>query len=42
MIKGVTFDLWNTIFNNKFYSDFRLNYFTKFLKEVKLIFHFKI
>jgi len=33
MIQLVTFDLWNTIFTNKHYSDLRFDYFTKFLKK---------
>ena len=38
MIKAITFDLWNTIFNNRFYTDFRLNYFTQFLKKKDIAF----
>ncbi len=41
MIEVITFDLWNTIFNNRFYTDFRLNYFTQFQKIDKLLFLFK-
>ncbi|MFX1259415.1 MAG: HAD family hydrolase [Promethearchaeota archaeon] len=33
MIKTVTFDLWNTIFANRFYSDIRLNYLNHFLEK---------
>ncbi|MFW9971639.1 MAG: HAD family hydrolase [Candidatus Odinarchaeota archaeon] len=33
MIKLVTFDLWNTIFVNKHYSDLRVDYFIRFLKK---------
>ena len=32
MIQAITFDLWNTIFTNKFYSDLRLKYLTQFLE----------
>lgn len=38
MIKAITFDLWNTIFENKFYSDFRLNLFILFLKQVQIVY----
>ncbi len=31
MIQAITFDLWNTIFTNKFYSKVRLKYLTQFL-----------
>ena len=33
MIEAITFDLWNTIFNNRFYTEMRLNWFTHFLDE---------
>jgi putative hydrolase of the HAD superfamily len=33
MIKVVTFDLWNTLFVNKYYNDLRLNFFIQFLNE---------
>ncbi len=36
MIEAISFDLWNTLFENKFYSDIRLKIFTKFLKERKI------
>ena len=32
MIRAITFDLWNTIFTNRFYSDLRLKYLTQFLE----------
>jgi putative hydrolase of the HAD superfamily len=32
MIQAITFDLWNTLFTNKFYSDTRLSIFTDFLE----------
>jgi putative hydrolase of the HAD superfamily len=31
-IKGITFDLWNTIFQNRFYLDERVNFLQKFLE----------
>ncbi|MFX1314981.1 MAG: HAD family hydrolase [Promethearchaeota archaeon] len=31
MIQVITFDLWNTLFINKFYSDERISYFIEFL-----------
>lgn len=31
MIQAITFDLWNTIFTNKFYSDLRFKYLTQLL-----------
>ena len=40
MIKAITFDLWNTIFDNKFYSDFRLNCFTLFLQKKQIVYDF--
>ncbi len=33
MIEAITFDLWNTIFNNRFYTEMRLNWFSHFLDE---------
>ena len=33
MIKAITFDLWNTIFTNRFYTEVRLNWFSQFLNE---------
>ncbi len=36
MIKAITFDLWNTIFDNRFYSDFRLNFFTLFIEKKQI------
>jgi len=33
MIQAITFDLWNTLFNNRFYTEMRLNWFTQFLNE---------
>ncbi|MFX0037363.1 MAG: HAD family hydrolase [Candidatus Hermodarchaeota archaeon] len=33
MIKTVTFDLWNTIFTNRFYSDMRLHLLNHFLEK---------
>ncbi len=48
MIYTITLDLWNTIFNNKSYSDFRLDFFIQFLEkkhiaisleEIKKAFH---
>jgi len=36
MIEAISFDLWNTLFENKFYSDIRLKNFTEFLKERKI------
>lgn len=32
MIQAITFDLWNTLLTNKFYSDMRISFFTKFLE----------
>lgn len=37
MIEAITFDLWNTIFENKFYSDFRLNLFIQFLEKKQIV-----
>ena len=36
MIKAVTFDLWNTIFANRFYSDIRLHYLNHFLEKEEI------
>ncbi len=33
MIEAVTFDLWNTLFTNRNYTEFRVNYLTYILKE---------
>ncbi len=33
MIEAVTFDLWNTLFTNRNYTEFRVNYLTDVLKE---------
>ncbi|NVM36114.1 MAG: HAD family hydrolase [Candidatus Lokiarchaeota archaeon] len=41
MIEVITFDLWNTIFNNRFYTDFRLNYFTQFLEKRQIAISFQ-
>ncbi|MFW9999864.1 MAG: HAD family hydrolase [Candidatus Hodarchaeota archaeon] len=38
MIQAITFDLWNTIFTNKFYTEIRINWFTQFLKERDIFF----
>jgi HAD superfamily hydrolase (TIGR01549 family) len=38
MIQLITFDLWNTIFNNRHYSDLRFDYFVQFLKEKQIPF----
>ncbi|MFX0038161.1 MAG: HAD family hydrolase [Promethearchaeota archaeon] len=38
MIQLVTFDLWNTIFTNKHYSDLRFDYFIQFLKKNQIKF----
>jgi len=38
MIEVITFDLWNTIFNNRFYTDFRLDYFTQFLEKKDIVY----
>ena len=35
MIQAITFDLWNTLFNNKSYSELRLQNFFRFLQERK-------
>ncbi|MFX1328227.1 MAG: HAD family hydrolase [Promethearchaeota archaeon] len=40
MIKTVTFDLWNTIFANRFYSDIRLHYLNHFLKKNEIVLSF--
>ena len=36
MIEAISFDLWNTLFENKFYSDIRLKMFSEFLNERKI------
>ena len=36
MIQAITFDLWNTLFSNKSYSELRLQLFFRFLKERKI------
>ncbi|MFX0023111.1 MAG: HAD family hydrolase [Candidatus Hermodarchaeota archaeon] len=41
MIHLVTFDLWNTIFTNKHYSDLRLDYFIEFLNDNQIPFSLK-
>ncbi|MFX1377469.1 MAG: HAD family hydrolase [Promethearchaeota archaeon] len=41
MIELVTFDLWNTIFTNKHYSDLRFDYFIQFLKKNQIPFSLK-
>lgn len=41
MIQLVTFDLWNTIFSNKHYSDVRFDYFINFLKKNQITFSLK-
>ena len=33
MIEAVTFDLWNTLFTNRSYTEFRVNYLADVLKE---------
>ncbi|TFF63514.1 MAG: HAD family hydrolase [Promethearchaeota archaeon] len=33
MIKAITFDLWNTVIKNKFYSNERINFFLDILKK---------
>lgn len=40
MIQAITFDLWNTIFTNRFYSDLRLNYLTQLLERRQIPFSF--
>lgn len=41
MIQAITFDLWNTLFSNKFYSDMRISFFTNFLETQRIIYSFK-
>ncbi|MFW9818024.1 MAG: HAD family hydrolase [Candidatus Thorarchaeota archaeon] len=41
MIHLVTFDLWNTIFTNKHYSDLRFDYFIQFLNKKQIPFSLK-
>jgi len=38
MIQAITFDLWNTIFINKFYSDLRLKYLIQFLESKEILY----
>ena len=33
MIQAITFDLWNTIFTNRFYTEKRFNWFIQYLSE---------
>ncbi|MFX1320871.1 MAG: HAD family hydrolase [Promethearchaeota archaeon] len=42
MIQAITFDLWNTLFTNKFYSDMRISFFTNFLETRGIIHSFKM
>ena len=42
MIQAITFDLWNTLLTNKFYSDMRISYFTNFLETRGIIHSFKM
>lgn len=37
MIKAVTFDLWNTLFTDRNYADFRVDYLEKALKERHIV-----
>ena len=41
MIQLVTFDLWNTLFTNKHYTDMRLDYFIQFLNKNHIPFSLK-
>jgi putative hydrolase of the HAD superfamily len=41
MIRVITFDLWNTLFVKKSYSEIRLNSFFNFLKEEEIFIPFK-
>ena len=41
MIKLVTFDLWNTLFENKSYRDLRLYYFTQYLTKSQISYSLK-
>lgn len=41
MIKLVTFDLWNTLFENKSYKDLRLYYFTQYLTKNQISYSLK-
>ncbi len=41
MIKLVTFDLWNTLFENRTYMDLRLDYFTKYLRKSQIFYSIK-
>ncbi|MFX1569577.1 MAG: HAD family hydrolase [Promethearchaeota archaeon] len=38
MIQAITFDLWNTLFVNKFYRELRINWFIQFLKDYSIHF----
>ena len=40
MIQAITFDLWNTLFSNKSYSELRLKQFFHFLQERKIFLPF--
>lgn len=40
MIQVITFDLWNTIFTNRFYSDLRLSYLFQFLDKKQISYSF--
>ena len=40
MIQAITFDLWNTLFSNKSYSELRLKQFFHFLQERKILLPF--
>lgn len=41
MIQLITFDLWNTVFTNKHYSDLRFDFFFQFLNENQIPFSLK-
>jgi putative hydrolase of the HAD superfamily len=41
LIQLITFDLWNTVFVNKHYSDLRFDYLVQFLKENQIPFSIK-
>ena len=38
MIQAITFDLWNTLFVNKFYRELRVNWFIQFLEDYNIYF----
>ena len=40
MIQAITFDLWNTLFSNKSYTELRLQQFFHFLQEWKIFIPF--